>query len=261
MHKDFQLWIEPCANAMERYYLRFWLQSAANLSPPSKFSSANWLSTKHPSCQSSQCGKPIQMGSDTKLKDASPKHEWGTEKKKACVFVSSLVIKANDGRLAHWESLKQWLTGRSGSQSVMCGTSSRTAPPAPFTILLGSKSIDMITISFLSRFFNIVLNDAIDYLASSSSSSSLQLRCERRTRTDLPRTELPTLARFLLPPPPPLLAWPNETDAHKKKLFFSFQTTHLPCCVSSVRNSSTSSTGSPGNDGWSWKNKKRKVNN
>jgi hypothetical protein len=44
-------------------------------------------------------------------------------------------------------------------------------------------------------------------------------------------------------------------------LFFSFQTTHLPCCVSSVRNSSTSSTGSPGNDGWSWKNKKRKVNN
>ncbi len=75
------------------------------------------------------------------------------EKEKACVFVSSLVIEANDGRVAHWESLKQWLTGRSGSQSVMCGTSSRIAPPAPFTILPGSKSIDMIAISFLSRFF------------------------------------------------------------------------------------------------------------
>ncbi len=61
-HKDFQLRIEPCANTMERYYLRFWLRSAANPSPPSKFNSANWLSTKHPWCQSSQCGKPIQMG-------------------------------------------------------------------------------------------------------------------------------------------------------------------------------------------------------
>ncbi len=144
----------------------------------------------------------------------------GKKKKKACVLVSSLVIEANGGRLAHWESLKQWLTGRSGSQSVTCGTSSRIAPPAPFTILLGSKSIGMIAISFPSRFFNIVLNDAIDYLASSSS-SSLQLRCERRTRPHLPRTELPTLARFLLPPP--LLAWPNENDAHKKKLFSQYR--------------------------------------
>jgi hypothetical protein len=39
--------------------------------------------------------------SDTKLKDASPKHEMRNEKEKACVFVSSLVIEANDGRVAH----------------------------------------------------------------------------------------------------------------------------------------------------------------
>ncbi len=177
------------------------------------------------------------------------------KKKKACVLVSSLVIEANGGRLAHWESLKQWLTGRSGSQSVTCGTSSRIAPPAPFTILLGSKSIGMIAISFLSRFFNIVLNDAIDYLASSSSSSSssLQLRCERRTRPDLPRTELPTLARFSSSSSSSCLT--KRKRRSQEEIVFSVQTTDLPCCVSRVRNSSTSSTGSPGNDGWRWKKK------
>jgi hypothetical protein len=41
----------------------------------------------------------------------------------------------------------------------------------------------------------------------------------------------------------------------QEEIVFSVQTTDLPCCVSRVRNSSTSSTGSPGNDGWRWKKK------
>ncbi len=140
----------------------------------------------------------------------------------------------------------------------MCGTSSRIAPPAPFTILAGSKSIDMIAISFLSRFFKYCpqRRDRLPRLL-----LLLLFAAEMREKNQTGSTKnwtsnVSTLSSSSSSSSSCCLTKRNRR--WEEEIVFSVQTTDLPCCVSNVRNSSTSSTGSRGNDARSWKKKKKK---